>query len=381
VATQVSAVVDRPDLGRPHLGHPHLGRRNQEPRAGFGLTEAVRLGFRAGFAAVLLLTVGWAVGDLRQVPADSQAVVLRFGQIERVRGSGLVLAWPAPIEQIVLVPAYDRQVPLKVEAPPNSGPSSETDYQIHQPDDVVTIRQQKDAWNGQYFLTGDGSVVQYDATLYYRVTDPSAYVLSREHVDPALQRLYRASAAMIASGHDLDDFLVARPEDAAHPVSADVAGRRQALRGEMVAAINDRLATLRRQGSDLGVEISRIDIVALLPPLAKAAFDDVLTASQIADQTVAAARTDAARTIQEAQRADDRSRSEAVAAADEQVRLAASETADVGLLHGEITKANRESLLGQYYRDRIGAILQKIGHVTTVDMRGGQPIIIQGPDE
>jgi len=366
VAAPLSAVLQPPDPAT---------------RMGFGLTEAVRLGFRAGFVAVLLLAVGWAVGDLRQVPPDSQAVVLRFGQIDRVRGSGLVLAWPAPIEQIVLVPAYDRQVALKAAVPPNSGPSAETDYVIHQPDDVVTIRQQKDAWNGQYFLTGDGSVVQYDATLYYRVTDPGAYVLSRDHVDPALQRLYRASAAMIASSHDLDDFLVARPEDATHPANADVAARRQALRGEVVAAINDRLATLRRQGSDLGVEISRIDIVALLPPLAKAAFDDVLTASQIADQTVAAARTDAARIIQEAQRADDRSRSEAIAAADEQVRLAAAETADVGLLHGEITKVNRDSLLGQYYRDRIGAILQKIGHVTTVDMRGGQPIIIQGPDQ
>jgi regulator of protease activity HflC (stomatin/prohibitin superfamily) len=206
-------------------------------------------------------------------------------------------------------------------------------------------------------------------------------VLSRQHVEPALQRLYRASAAMIASSHDLDDFLVARPEDPAHPADDKVAGRRQALRGEMVAAINHRLAALRRQGNDMGVEVSRIDIVALLPPLAKAAFDDVLTASQIADQTAAAARTDAAHITQEAQRAYDRSRSEAQAAAEEQVRVAVAETADVGVLHAQITPANRGSLLAQYYRDRIGAILHKIGHVTTVDMRGGQPIIIQGPEE
>ena len=339
------------------------------------------MGFRVGFVAVLLLTIGWAVGDLRQVPADRRAVVLRFGQIERVREAGLVLAWPNPIEQIMLVPAYDRQVALKIEAPPLSGPTPEANFQVHQADDVVTLRRQKDAWNGQYFLTGDGSVVQYDATLYFRVTDPGAYVLSRQHVDPALQRLYRASAVMIAASHDLDDFLVARPEEAASPVSAESAGRRQALRGEMVAAINQRLEALRRQGSDLGVEVSRIDIVALLPPLAKAAFDDVLTASQIADQTEAAARTDAAHTTQEAQRAHDRSRSEAAAAAEEQVRAAAAEPAEVGLLHDEMTPANRDSLLAQYYRDRIGAILRKIGQVTTVDTRGGQSTIIPGPEQ
>jgi regulator of protease activity HflC (stomatin/prohibitin superfamily) len=356
-------------------------RADSDQRSGFGLTEAVRLGFRASFVAVLLLTIGWAVGDLQQVPPDSRAVVQRFGQIERVREAGLVLAWPNPIEQITLVPAYDRQVALKIVATPNAGPSAETDFQIHQPDDVVTLRHQKDAWNGQYFLTGDGSVVQFETTLYYRVTNPGAYLLSRDHVEPALQRLYRASAAMIASGHDLDDFLVARPEDATHAVGADVAGRRQALRGGMAAAINERLAALRRESSDLGVEVSRIDMVALLPPLAKAAFDDVLTASQIADQTVAAARTDAAHITQEAQRTYDRSRSEAEAAAEEQVRVASAETADVGVLHGEITPANRDSLLAQYYRDRIGIVLRKIGQVTTIDMRGGQPIIIQGPDE
>ncbi len=348
---------------------------------GFSLASGVRVGFRVGFAAALLLAAGWAIGDIRQVPADSRAVVQRFGVVERVQEAGLVLAWPNPIEQITLVPAYDRQVALKVAVLPNSGPSAETDFQVRQPDDVVTLRRQRDAWNGQYFLTGDGSVVQFDATLYFRVTDPAAYVLSRDHVDPALQRLYRASAAMIASDHDLDDFLVARPEDATHPVSADIAGRRQALRGQMVVAINERLAALRRDGSDLGVEVSRIDIVALLPPLAKAAFDDVLTASQIADQTVAAARTDAAHITQEAQRAHDRSASNAAAAAEEQSRIAAAETADVSVLHAEITPANRDSLLAQYYRDRIGAVLRKIGHVTTVDARGGQPIIVQGPEE
>jgi regulator of protease activity HflC (stomatin/prohibitin superfamily) len=351
-----------------------------ERRSVFGLPEIVRLCFGAGFLAALLLAIGWGISDFRQVPSDSRAVVQRFGQIERVQDAGLVLAWPNPIEQITLVPAWDHQIAMKIAAPPNSGPTAETDFQVRQPDDVVSLRHQKDAWNGQYFLTGDDSVVQYDATLYYRVTDPATYVLSQEHVEPALQRLFRATAVMIASSHDLDDFLVARPEEAAHPSSAGAAGRRQALSGEMLAAINRRLAALRQQGADLGIEVSRVDVVALLPPLAKAAFDDVLTASQIADQTEAAARTDAARITQEAQRAHDRSRSEATAAAEEQVTLATAQVADVGVLHGEMTPTNRDSLLAQYYRDRIGAVLGKIGQVTTVDMRGGQPLIIQGPE-
>ncbi len=328
--------------------------RGRVPRSDFGPAGYVRLGFRAGFAALLLLVLGWAVGGFRQVPPDSRVVVQRFGQVERVQEAGLVLAWPNPIEQITLVPAYDRQIAVKIEAPANSGPTPETDFQVRQPDDVVTLRQQKDAWNGQYFLTGDGYVVQFDATLYFRVIDPGAYVLSRDHVAPALQRLYRASAAMVASGHDLDDFLVARPENSDQPVSAEVAGRREAWRGQLISGINQRLATLRRASADLGVEVGRIDIVALLPPLAKAAFNDVLTASQIADQTMAAARTDATRTLQEAQRGHDRSAAEATAAAEEQIRTAAAETADVGVLHGELSSENRgqpaRAILSRPYR-------------------------------
>ncbi len=65
----------------------------------------------------------------------------------------------------------------------------------------------------------------------------------------------------------------------------------------------------------------------------------------------------------------------------DRVRVAAAETADIAVLHGEITPDNRNSLLGQYYRDRIGAIMRKIGHLTTIDVRDGQSVIIQGPEE
>lgn len=346
--------------------------------ARFGPTDTVRLGFRIVFIAIVLLAVGWAVGNLRQVPPDSQAVVQRFGQVERVQEAGLVLAWPNPIEQITLVPAYDRQIPLKMAEATGFGPSPEIDFQVHQPDDVVVLRRQKDVWNGQYFLTGDGSVVRFDTTLYYRVADPAAYVLSREHVEPALQRFYRSAAVMLAARHELDDF-IARPEGPTLSAEPGMAGRRQALRTELVSAVNTRLMALRQLNASLGIEVTRIDLVALLPPLAKVAFNDVLTASQIADQTEAAARTDATRTVQEAQRAKDRSLAEAAASAAEQIRTAEAETADVNSLHQEMTPANRDSLLAQYYRDRIGPILRKIGRVTTVDMRGGQPVIIPGP--
>lgn len=345
------------------------------------LAQSVKIAFRTLYIAVLLLAAGWVGSNIRQVPADSRVVVLRFGRVDRVQEAGLVLAWPRPIEEITLLPARDRPIELKIELPSNDGPSSETDFQIHQPDDVVELRAQKDARNAQYFLTGDGSVVQFDATLYFTITDPVAYFLARDHVAPALQRLYRASAVALTAGRDLDDFLVARPEQDAGTANAGAMPQRQALRGDLVNAINRRLLDLRRHGTDLGVAVSRIDVVALLPPVAKAAFDAVLTAAQIADQTAAAARIDAAHIIQQADRDADRVRSEAAAAAQERVRRAVADTAGIKALVAQITPLTRDSLLTQYYREQIGAALQKAGRVMAVDARGHQHLILPGADQ
>ena len=341
------------------------------------LAQSVRLAFRLLSLVVLLMAAGWFASNIRQVPADSRAVIERFGRVDRVREAGLVLAWPQPIERVLLLPARDRQTALPVEILSNNGPTLETAYQIHQADDVVELRAHKDAWNGQYFLTGDGSVVRFDATMFYRITDPAAYVQSQEHVAPALQRLFRASLVSLAAIHDLDDFLVARPEDADD--DQDVAARRLALRADLVTAINARLTGLQAQGSSLGVELGRIDIVAVLPPLVKTAYDSVLTATQIAEQTEAAARTDAARIAQDASRADDRTLREAQAAGEEQVRQAAADTAAVVALQAQLTPRTRDNVLTRYYRQQIGEILHKIGQVTTVDVSAGQRVILPGP--
>ncbi len=99
----------------PLNGDPPKGTRQAVDPAMHGpLASSVRLGFVMLYAAVLLLGAGWASSNFRQVPPDSRAVVLRFGQVNRVQESGLLLAWPRPIEQVRLLPAADRQIAYKV---------------------------------------------------------------------------------------------------------------------------------------------------------------------------------------------------------------------------------------------------------------------------
>jgi membrane protease subunit HflK len=364
----------------------NAGRRDTDPAMRGPLASSVRLGFVMLYAVVLLLGIGWASGNLRQVPPDSRAVVMRFGRVNRVQESGLLLAWPKPIEQVRLLPAPDRQIEYKVAAQQTGFQSDETDMQLAPNDDVIHLQGDRDLNNATYLLTGDGNVVSLDATLFFTIIDPTSYLLAEDHVRPALNRLYLASAVALAASRSLDDFLVARPDQDAPMTASDsteaaatLAARRQALRGDLVTAINRRIQALQRSGMDLGISVGRVDVVALLPPIAKAAFDAVLTAAQIADQGAAAARTDAARITQEADREHDRLLTEASAAAEERLRTASTDTARVDALAGQETPSNRDALLVHAYQAQIATILQHAGEVTAVDTRGGQQLVLPGP--
>src|ERR1700691_5845309 len=72
------------------------------------VAQSVAIGFRSIYAAILVLALIWLASNVRQIPPDSQAVVVRFGKIVRTQAAGLLLGWPRPIEQVYLLPGTDR---------------------------------------------------------------------------------------------------------------------------------------------------------------------------------------------------------------------------------------------------------------------------------
>lgn len=355
------------------------------------LAQSVSLTFRLITASTMLLALVWFCGNIRQVPSDTQAVVQRFGRVTQVKNAGLLLAWPRPFEQVRLLPAIDRQIPLDVAAEPTPYTTDETDLQLQPNDDVIHLERDRDTANASYLLTGDGNVVRLEATLYFRISGPAAYVLTETHVAPALRRLFLASAVTLTASRRLDDFLVAQPDTGAdmglppeHASDPLLLARRAGLRADLVAAVNTRLDALRASGSDLGVQVTRIDLLAVLPPRAKAAFDEVLTAGQIADQNIAAARTDATRTLQEANRGRDRRLDEADADGVERVRSAIADTATVTALEASLSgtpNALREAMRLKAWREHVSAILRQAGEVTAVDGRSGRNAVLPGPSQ
>jgi modulator of FtsH protease HflK len=331
------------------------------------IAQSVAIGFRSIYVAILVLALVWLASNVRQIPPDSQAVVMRFGKIVRTQAAGLLLGWPRPIEQVYLLPGTDRLLSQTVEALPRS-----TGVSANAAEPAST--------NINTYLTGDGGVVLISATLVYRVIDPQVYLLAEAHVPFALNRAFQAAAVHVTAGRGLNDFLVARPNAEATQTASPLSA---AVRDELLTEVNARLKNLSVSGNPMGVEVDRIDVTAQLPPVAKVAFDSVLTATQAADRNIATARTEAERRRQGAEREHDRLLSAAQATAAERITTARVDTASIMALESEIhslkneaATQTRDSLLQQIYRDRVAGIVARVGSMILVDPQSGTRFVM-----
>jgi regulator of protease activity HflC (stomatin/prohibitin superfamily) len=327
------------------------------------LLQSVVIGFRAVYAAIALMAVIWLVSNVHQIAPDSQAVVMRLGRIDRTQEAGLLIAWPRPIEEVRLLPGPDRQLSQTVRELPLTG--------------GIALPAAADASSprGAPYLTGDGNVVLLEATLLYRITDAKAFVLADNHIAPALDRLFRATAVRVTAGHVLNDYLVVRT---GNPANASITALRSAVRDELLKGMNQRLQELASANAGLGIEIQRIDMTALLPPDAKVAFDAVLTAAQTADQNVASARTEAEQKRQSADRQRDELIRAAQATASEMITKAGVDTATIMALAAEETAATRNTVLLRAYRDSVAKVMAKVGSVTVVDPESQTRLVLPG---
>ena len=369
---------------------------------GGAVAQAVALSFKFLFLVVGVLGVGWLVSNCRIVSPDDRAVVVRLGTVVREAGAGLLIAAPRPFETVMILPSADRQLAFEIQsyrapdapvapgdataAPVDQGPGSDailalppSDALLSPPAASLGSNESRTDADGLdpvrdvgLILTGDTSLVYYNATLFYRITDPQAYVMSGRHLAPALERVFQASAVLVTASRDIDTILVARPELQG---SSGAGPSRESLRPDLVAAVNARLGELAERGAGLGIEVNRVDLVPTVPAGAKTAFDFVLTAVQKAERSANDARTVAQRTVQGSERTFDRMRSEAQARAEEGVARANAQTAPVfALTQGS---GGGGEIDDQLFRERIGPLLNAAGRVYTIDQYG-TPLLATG---
>ena len=333
--------------------------------------QAGRLAFLGLYAVTIFAAIAWGTSNIRQIDPQNRAVVLRMGALDRIQNAGLLLAWPRPFEQVVIVPAADRVSERRIENLLRSDVALQADRVASFATPI------NDALAGSgYLLTGDAGVVQLDVRVFYNVTQPYAFVLQGEHVLPALDRLVTRSAVALTAARDLDTILVARPELIGSDSQA--AERRERLRGDLVQGINQQLAALSATGQGLGLEVVRVDVQSSLPGPAVNAFNAVLTASQQAEKAVANAHNDAAKLTQAATQQADRTVEQAQAQASERLAKAQADTSTIASLAKVQQAGSDPGLLLRLYRERLPNILGQAGSVTSVDPKDDARLIIQG---
>ena len=346
--------------------------RNTEPQGAWA--QSVALSFRFVFIAVYVLGIVWAFSNFRLIPADSRAIVMRFGTVVREEGAGLLIALPQPFEQVRMLPSADRQIEFKIKAFAAKGVTVISGSQIAPATAYMVSHDPRE--NAGMLLTGDMSVVHLDATLFYRITDAKAFVLSADHVTPALERLFVASAVSVCGSRDLDTILVARPE--LETAAGTARAGRERLRTDLMNEVNRRLADLAKQGASLGITVGRVDLVPSFPAEAKSAFDSVLVTMQEAQTNAAEARTEAEMKSQQANQERDRLVTDTQAGAGELVNNATTRTAAIAALAQSTQGLSGDALTSQIYTDRIGGILGNAAQVLTTDGNGGAHLIIPG---
>jgi regulator of protease activity HflC (stomatin/prohibitin superfamily) len=331
--------------------------------------QAIRLAFGFLFAGLGLLAVAWAGSNLRMVPADARAAVLRLGVVTRIEGPGLLLAWPQPLEQVVFLPGADRQITQTVHRF-NSSPVARTGPlpAFHLSLDMRS--------NAAFLLTGEIGIVHLQATLFYRIEDPRSYLLAAPHVAAALERIFGASAVAVCATRGLDSILVTSLD---MDVTDAGGASRESFRSDLVRETNRRLDALAAQGAGLGVRISRVDIATALPGGAKAAYDQVLLAAQTADAGIAKAKTEATRIATTASERRSHILADAEAqAAERQAEAISTATLMAGLaseMQGNAGVAQRRTL----YDARVGALLNRAREVNAVDPQGASRLLLPGP--
>ena len=319
------------------------------------LSAALTSAFRLLYLVVAVLAVVWLASGIRSVEPGMQAVIYRLGAIDRVVTSGLALAWPRPFEEVVFVPGADRQLSLDVTrldlVDRDTNGSTTTPV-------GVGLDPRKD---GGFALTGDAGVVHLRGSVAYVVDDARTYVLARERVPSALTRVFLASTIAACARRGLDGVMVASPDSLNQAQNESVAQSRERLRGDIVADINRRLATL-----GLGVAVSRVDLTAYLPDRAKPSFDAVIAAESGAAKEIAEARTAATKLQQETEAARSAIISAATAKAQETVTAARLATDRVRAVLAEDSPDRRQLLITRLYRERIETIIKNAGGTITV---------------
>jgi regulator of protease activity HflC (stomatin/prohibitin superfamily) len=166
-------------------------------------------------------------------------------------------AWPAPFEQVHLLPSAGRRQTLTVDDLSRAEPPA--------PDQAPSDRR-------GFLLTADGALIGVTAEVGYRITDPARWLLHGADPEMLLRRSTCQALIHTCSMRSAEDLLI-----------RDLGGAKRAVAATLDTNI----------GAHLGIQVERVELTVLLPGSAKPHFDRAQSALAVASRQVSEARRQA----------------------------------------------------------------------------------------
>ena len=305
------------------------------------ILAALRSSIRILRWGMLVLVLIYLCSGITVIAPNERGLVLRFGRaLPKTAPPGLLLAWPAPIDEIVRLPAKSVQdVALEAWAG-----SAENGWQ----DSIPPARD-------PYTISGDVNILRARFSVRFQIADPITYEFAATDRDALRDAILYQSACRALAAMNVDDILTTRREHIGQ----------EAMR--LAQAEMDRLG--------LGIQLLAFETREINPPpTVLPAFQDVVSAKVQAQTMVEPARSRAATVIPEAKAEAYRIQQEADAYSQGLIAKAHGEVSSFLALLKEY-RANSGTVRTRLYAEMIEQVLPKL-RVSTVLPSGGTPVRI-----
>jgi HflK protein len=168
----------------------------------------------------VLLLAGYALSGVTQIGPDERAVVLRFGRPVADLKPGLHYRWPWPVEQVVRVqPDRIRTVTVGFRIVPGAKGATTADWASLHGGDVKRVQDEA------VMITGDGELVEVQATVRYRIRDPYVYLFRVRDTEEIVRTSAESILRRLIAGRPFQELLTTRRQEFQSEVLRRLAGQ------------------------------------------------------------------------------------------------------------------------------------------------------------
>jgi len=310
------------------------------------ILSALRSSIRILRWGMLVLVLIYLCSGITVVRPNERGLVLRFGRaLPKSAPPGLLLAFPPPIDEVVMLPAKSVQEVVLDAWTPNNDSWRDSLHPARDP----------------YTITGDVNIIRARFSIRFQVADPIAYEFGARQRENLCNAICYQSACHVLAGMNVDDALTTR---------RDFIGQE---------AMRTAQAELDRLG--LGVQLLAFETREINPPApVLSAFQDVISAKVEAKTLVEPAHSRHASVIPEANAEAYRIQQEAESYAEGLTAKAQGEVSAFLALLKEY-RANPGTVHTRLYAEMIEQVLPKVRVSNVVPTDRGDVRILVSPQK